>query len=612
MSLLEQKSFIKGIHPFDELNDYEIEKIAENLDVVYFKEGKTIIPSKSKPEYLYFIIKGVVQESNENDTIAVYASREFFDPKSLIENHSKHGFATTQETICYVLERDLFLETIYENNRLESFFFQSISQKINSNITNEQNKELVNFMIARVKDAYCMKPVIVDSSTTIYDTVKIMKSKKVSSILIKDEKGEYAIVTDTDFREKVILNRMDFNEPVSKIATFGVKYVNNNEFLFNAQLKMNNYGIKRLIVKDEKDEIVGVLNLMSLTSFFASHIYSVTLEVDNATTIEELKNASRNFIKIIRALYAKGVKVRYISRLLSQLNAKLFGKLFFLTAPEELIKNSTLIVMGSEGRSEQILRTDQDNAIIISDECAMEKEIIKKFTEDFTACLCEFGYPKCPGNIMLSNSYWRRSLSEFKKLIYQWINSTNRDDMLNLAIFYDSTAVCGDRTLLKELKEYLYSQCEYKPSFYAHFAASVLSFETPLNFFADFVVGKKDHKDELNIKKGGIFPIVHGARSLSLEYKLKECNTIARLKKLHELDVIDKEFASELIESFNFMLTLRLKARLNKIDNGLELDNYINPSKLNTLEKDLLKDSFKIVDKFKKFLTYHYKLNMIG
>ena len=406
---------------------------------------------------------------------------------------------------------------------------------------------------------------------------------------------------------------MDFDDNISKIATFDLKYVSNEEFLFNAQLTMNKHGIKRLIVQDENTkEISGVLDLISLTSFFASHTYAVTLELENATTVDELKSASENFINVIRTLYAKGVKVRYISKLIAQLNNKLFYKLFELLAPENLIEQSTLIIMGSEGRDEQILRTDQDNALVLSDDCNIDIDIIEKFCNDFSSHLCSFGYPECKGKIMVNNPAWRLKFSDFKSLLYSWVHSNKPDDFMNLAIFYDAVSVCGDDKLLSNLKNHLRLICTHTPSFHSFFAKSVLNFETPLSMFASFVVSKKEHKDELDIKKGGIFAIVHGVRSLSLEYDITHTNTVERLKELNNKQIIDRETTSELIESFNFLLTLRLKTRLEKIDSAQQLDNYINPSRLNTLEKDLLRDSFKIVDKFKKFLTYHYKLNMLS
>lgn len=611
MALLEERSFIKKITPFNRLNDIELDKLVESLDVVYFKENSILLSHNEKPIFLYFIIKGVVQELQEETVISVYGNNEYFDPISLIENHSKYTFKTTAETICYALPREIFLEIMYQNEELEGYFFQSISKKLNSSVNNEQNKEFINLMIARVRDAYMQKPIIIEENETIFNTVQILKKNKASSILVKGNDGKMGIVTDTDFREKIVLNRIDFDAPISVIATWGLRTVSQNEFLFNAQIKMNKFGVKRLIVTDELENIVGVLDLISLTSFFASQTYSVILELDNTQNIEELKIASEKFVRVIRMLHAKGVKVRYIAKIISQLNNKLFNKLFDLLAPEELKSQSALIIMGSEGREEQILRTDQDNALILANDCSVSKEVIEEFTNKFTNHLIECGYPRCSGNIMVSNPFWVKTQDEFEETIFDWINNPSEENHMNLAIFYDAFAVAGDKYLLVNLKKYLFTKATDSSVFHSFFAKPVLNFETPLGMFANFIVDKKEHKDELDIKKGGIFPIVHGIRALSLENKIRKTNTIHRIKELEELGVLEREFAMEIIESFNFLLTLRLKFRLQKIDAKEPLDNYINPNTLNSLEKELLRDSFKIVEKFKKFISFHYKLNLM-
>ena len=610
MSISEQKGFIGAITPFNRLDDESLEELCIALDISYFKKDEIILKNGEKPEYLYFMIKGVVQEIHQEETISVYEAHQYFDPISLIENNTKHDFVAIEEVLCYTLPRELFLSIMYKNEALESFFFQSISKKLNSSMEHEQSKELVNFMIARVKDAYLQKPLILDANTSIYDAVNTLKDHRGSSLLVQGE-DELGIVTDTDFREKIVLNRMSFDEPVSKLATFGIKTVDANDFLFNAQIKMTKYGVKRLIAL-EGEEIVGVLDLISLTSFFASHTYSVMMEVDNTNTVEDLKAASEKFVNVIRTFYAKGVKVRYISKVISQLNDKLFAKLYELLAPEELKKQAALIIMGSEGRGEQILRTDQDNALIISDDCTVSEEEITEFANKFTEHLVDMGYPRCDGNIMVSNPFWRKSTKEFEKTLCRWIESTREEDLINLAIFYDALCVAGDKYLLIKLKEHLSKTASSSKVFFTFFAKPILNFATPLGMFSNFVVDKNKHKNELDIKKGGIFPIVHGVRALSLEKSINKTNTVDRIKDLNDIGVIDREFAGELIESLTFLLYLRLKFRLEKIDSLQELDNYINPDKLNMLEKDLLKDSFKIVDKFKKLVSYHFSLDRLG
>ncbi len=613
MNLIEQSTFINSIHPFENLTKIQLDEFSKALDITYFKENEIIQKSKEEPNNLFFIIKGLVQEKIEDEVISIYSKNEFFDTISLIENCSKHTFITVQETICYVLPKDIFIKTLYENTHLESFFFQSISQKLNAHINNSKDKELANLMIAKVKDARVHRAIIVKSETSIFDAVSIIKKEKVPTLLLKNKENTIHIVTDSDFREKVILNRMDFDESVSKISTPVTMYVSENDFLFNAQLLMTKHGVKRMVVKNDKDEISGIIDQISLSSFFATHTFSVSNEIDKAESIEELKVATKSFIKIIRSLNTKGVKVNFISKLINHLNRKVMNKLFEKLAPKELIGKSCLIVMGSEGRGEQILKTDQDNALIISDDCTLSDDEILKFSHIYIKTLVDFGFPKCDGNIMISNPYWCRRQKDFKDLIYEWVTNPSENSFMNLAIFYDAACASGDRKLLNDLKEYLFKIGSTSKTFYMHFAKIIMDFNVPLGFFDGFVFNSKDkkHKHEIDIKKGGIFVLVQSIRTLALEHKSMRSNTLKRIKELKELGELDEEFASELSEAFNFLCTIKLKSNLEKLDSGKCIDNYINPENLNTMEKDLLKDSFKIVNKLKKKLENQYKLNYV-
>ena len=613
MSLLEQNTFIKSIHPFEHLSKVQLEKFAQNIDIMYFKANEILQKEACEPSHLYFIVKGIVQEKHEDEVLSIFTQSEIFDPVSLIENYSKNTFVTTEETICYSLPRDIFITTLHENTELESYFFQTISQKLNKNIHNEKNKDMANIMIAKVKDAKLHKAVIVDSQISIFEAAKVIKKEKVPTLLLKDSNNEIYIVTDSDFRQKVILNRMDFDDNVIKIASKGLIYINENDFLFNAQLIMAKHGRKRVVVKNDEEEIIGILDQISLSSFFATNTFAVSNEIVQAETVEELKSASHAFIKIIKSLNAKGVKIEFISKLINQLNKKLLNKLYKLSAPKELFENSCLIVMGSEGRGEQILKTDQDNALIISDSCTLSKEVIQDFTSKFTETLVDFGFPRCEGNIMLSNPYWCRKTSDFKDLIYSWVDEPSPDNLMNTAIFYDSVCVSGNEKLITELKEYLFKVGGNSQTFNTNFAKVITNFDVPLSFFDGFKVDSKnsEHKNELDIKKGGIFLIVQSIRSLCLEKHIFNTNTAKRIKKLAQMGVFEEEQAEELIMAFNFLSSLKLKSNLEKLDRNEVMDNYINPDNLNSMQKDLLKDSFKIVNKLKKKLDYHFKLSYV-
>ena len=609
----EQKKFISNIHPFNNLNTFELDDLVEDLDIVYFKTNSIVQAQDSNPEFLYFVLKGLIQEINDDEVLSVYSKGEIFDSVSLIKNHSKNSFVAIEESICYALKKERFMQILSSNQQLENYFFQSISDKLNNNILNEKNKDMANIMIAKVKDAKVHKAVVVDTNKTIFEAAKIIKQEKIPTLLLKDEDGEMYIVTDSDFRQKVILNRMDYDDLVVKIASKGLIYINEDDFLFNAQLQMAKHGLKRVVVKNDHDEIVGILDQISLSSFFATNTFAVSNQIINAETLEELKEASHSFIKIIKSLNAKGVKIEFISKLINQLNKKLLDKLYKILAPKELIGKSCLVVMGSEGRAEQILRTDQDNALIISDDCSISEEKLREFTHLFTETLVDFGFPRCEGNIMVSNPYWCRKQSDFKELIYEWVNSPSGDNFMNIAIFYDALCVSGDIEIIKELKNYLFKISSNSQSFYTNFARVINSFDVPLGFFDGFVFNSKDekHKDEIDIKRGGIFIIVQGIRSLSIQNRVLNTNTIKRINSLKELKVLDDESAKELIMAFNILNSLKLKASLEKLDKKEKIDNFVNPNRLTIMEKDLLKDSFKIVNRLKKRLENHFKLNYV-
>ena len=609
----EQKKFISNIHPFNNLNTFELDDLVESLDIVYFKANSIVQAQDSNPEFLYFVLKGLIQEINDDEVLSVYSKGEIFDSVSLIKNYSKNSFVAIEESICYALKKERFMQILSSNQQLENYFFQSISDKLNNNILNEKNKDMANIMIAKVKDAKVHKAVVVDTNKTIFEAAKIIKQEKIPTLLLKDEAGEMYIVTDSDFRQKVILNRMDYDDLVVKIASKGLIYINEDDFLFNAQLQMAKHGLKRVVVKNDHDEIVGILDQISLSSFFATNTFAVSNQIINAETLDELKEASHSFIKIIKSLNAKGVKIEFISKLINQLNKKLLDKLYKILAPKELIGKSCLVVMGSEGRAEQILRTDQDNALIISDDCSISEEKLREFTHLFTETLVDFGFPRCEGNIMVSNPYWCRKQSDFKELIYEWVNNPSGDNFMNIAIFYDALCVSGDIEIIKELKNYLFKISSNSQSFYTNFARVINSFDVPLGFFDGFVFNSKDekHKDEIDIKRGGIFIIVQGIRSLSIQNRVLNTNTIKRINSLKELKVLDDESAKELIMAFNILNSLKLKASLEKLDKKEKIDNFVNPNRLTIMEKDLLKESFKIVNKLKKRLENHFKLNYV-
>jgi CBS domain-containing protein len=365
---------------------------------------------------------------------------------------------------------------------------------------------------------------------------------------------------------------------------------------------MTHNEIKRVVVMDE-NKVVGVLEQLDLLSYFANHSHLIAVQLDKAESMDDLKDIQRDLGNLVTILKTKGVKTRYITKLVSTLNIKIYRKLFSMVIPKELEDKCCLIVLGSEGRSEQVIKTDQDNALIIKD--GVDVELFKEPMIKLNSYLLELGFPKCPGDVMVSNEFWRRDAESYKALIKSLANSMDEEKLQTLSIILDAQAAAGNKELLDEVMSFLHTNFHSRDDVLAHMSKAVLNFETPLSMFSSFVTDK-EHNNKLDIKKGGIFALVHGIRTLSLKYEVRETNTVERIKELNNKGVIDKNFATELIESFDTLSAVRLHAQSLDKD-----ENFVNPSNLEKNQRDLLKDSFKIVNKFKKFMNFHFHLNMV-
>ncbi len=604
MSIFEQRKLIESIHPFGLLSPSILDDLMQKMDIAYYPKG-TLLISKALPSIaFYIIIKGSVSELIDDEVYNFYVSGDSFDADALIYGQTEGKFVVDEDLICYEIKKDDFL-TLLENKDVQSYFLQDFITRHQQLKEYHNQSDLTPFLIAKVSDIYLHNACIVDEGTTIYDALLKQKELKATIILVKTAIS-YFVVTDTNLKEGVLLGKISVNEAIEKIASREVIGIDYNDFLFNALLLMTQKSIKRVVVIDE-GEVKGVLEQLDLLSYFANHSHLVMVQIEKAENLDDLKNLQKELRNIIISLDAKGVKVRYITKLIATLNEKIYKKLFDICVDAELQKNCTLIVMGSEGREEQSIKTDQDNALIIRD--GVDIELFTEPMMRLNRYLLELGFPPCPGNVMVSNPLWRQSESKYREQIRVWVESLSPENLQNLSIFLDASSLAGDETLLHDLKTFLHVNFSSRDDVLAHMAKAALSFETPLSLFSRFVL-EKQHENKLDLKKGGIFALVHGIRTLSLEYKIDATNTIERIKALNNKGIFDKTFATELIECFDTLSSIRLRAMLEA--KSVEEMNYINPKKLQKIEIDLLKDSFKVVNKLKKFMAFHFHLNMVS
>lgn len=604
MSILDQRKLIESIHPFGLLSSSELDNLMTKIDIAYYPKDTLLIAANLPSIAFYIIIKGSVNEYVDDELHNVYNAEDSFDADALIYHQSKSRFVVDEDLICYEIKKDDFLLLI-QNKKLQRYFLQDFVTKHQYLKEYDAASNMTPFVISKVSDIFLHYVCVVEGFESIHSAL-VKQRKLKSNVIIVRNAGDYFVVTDTDLINKVLLGHVIIQDNILDVATSKIISIDINDFLFNALLLMTHNDIKRLVVKDG-DIIVGVLEQIDLLSFFANHSHLIAVQIDKATTINDLKTLQKDLKNLVLTLKTKGVQVRYITKLVSTLNLKIYKKVFSLSVPSDLCDKCALLVMGSEGREEQSVKTDQDNALIIKD--GVDETLFIEPMMKLNQYLLEIGFPKCTGNVMVSNPFWRKNVESFKNAITSWTQSMSDTDSQNLSIFLDAKFIAGEEILLEEINEHLYSVFLNRDDILAHIAKSVLNFATPLSLFSSFVL-QKEHNNKLDLKKGGIFALVHGVRTLALQYQIKSTNTIQRIKELNNLGIIDKNFATELIESFDSLSTIRLQAMLNTLDPTKS--NYINPKTLAKNQRDLLKDSFKIINKFKKFMIYHFHLEVVS
>jgi CBS domain-containing protein len=395
----------------------------------------------------------------------------------------------------------------------------------------------------------------------------------------------------------VMLDNHPLETRVDAIATFPVCHVDEGDFLFDAMISMTKQKMKRLMVCDGGNA-VGMLDMTQILSVFSTHSHVLTLSIARATTIDELVLAANKQRQLVDSLLTNGIRTRFIMQLISAVNEQIIEKAFELIVPPASHPHICLIVLGSEGRGEQILKTDQDNALIIED--GFNWPDLNTTMAQLTHTLQQLGYPLCPGNVMVNNSDWVQSQSEWQKTVTHWINGTQPEHVMNIAIVADAHAIAGNKALLSPIKQHLIDSMKDQELILATFTRPALNFSIPLTLLGNV----KASKQGVDLKAGGIFPLVHGVRALSLEHGLKANNTFERIDTLAKKQVLEKETAQNISEALKLFFKLRLAQQLSLQHSHNKIDLKL----LDRTERDLLRHSLHVVKKFKQWLGYHYQI----
>lgn len=584
--------------PFDRLSPQEIDTLRASVDIGYFRPGAALIAQGAETQSLFVVIKGAVEERDGEELLALLGPKDSFDTRAVVQGASAHAFVARSETLAYLVPKDLVLRFVRENPRFGAFFYLDISRKLEAVAQDEDERRSGSLMRARVRDLFLHPAEFIEAGDTIEAAGRRMRDVNSNTLLVRDG-ARIGIVTGMNLSKAVILHRMPITAAIAPVAHYDVVSVDEDDFVFQALLEMTKSNKRRIAVR-RGETFVGVLEDIDLLGFLAGNAQVVAGRIDRARTKADLVIAAGEIAEQVRTLRRQEVRAEVIAEIVSDLNRRLFARTFALIAPPDLRKRACLIVMGSEGRGEQTVRTDQDNGLILAE--PVDQAMLDGFRAEFTAALEDFGFPPCPGNVMVRNPFWSKPIDAYIADFHRWVAAPDENAMMNVAIFYDAVAVSGRTDLLRKTKAALIESVRAERVYLARFAHAIEAFETPIGLFNNLI--EKD--GALDLKKGGIFPIVHGVRALALEHGLEETGTAERIDRLAERNVLRDSFARDLKQSFHFLTGLRLDKQLAEAAEG----TLVRPAALTSAERDLLRDAFKVVKQFRDFLRRHYNFGM--
>ncbi|RZB38101.1 MAG: CBS domain-containing protein [Desulfobacteraceae bacterium Eth-SRB2] len=599
--MIPPKEFIKRIRPFSFLSEDETNILILGLEVKLFQKNKTIFKKGDDRKYVYIIFSGLVGLFDDEIAVDYISKGEIFGIISVRDFPYLLDARALEDTVCYLIYSENFKEVFYKNKRFSSFFSTFIKRRFHSfkKIASEKKFfEEATFVLDIEKIIY-KKPVVAGPDMTVENATVEMVNNSISSIVVVDkEMRPIGIFTEKDLRKVVIQG--DKLHPISKYMSSPVKTINTKTTIFEAFSKMIDAGIDHLVLI-KKRKVFGVITGKDIRIQLepTSSIITLFRKIIMAKSAEELQVIFNNIKISVAKIVLSGSKFFDLTKMLCTVNDAAVVKVIEIVQDEVSMDDFVWIHMGSLGRKEQVLATDQDNALIFI------KTHPVKFARDVNKTLAKVGIPECPGDFMASNKKWNKHLSSWKNYFNDWFHNPTANNARYLSIFMDMRPVFGNDNIYKELIESIRANVTDKAI--KALAHDAIHIEPPLGIF-----GIRGLHKGMNLKTYGIYPIVNGARVLAIDNAIFEItNTEERLKVLNDMGVIGNEMCHDVLESYGFLQDLRLKQQSIAVLNQSQENNLIGIKELRKVDLLILKEALKIVSSFQKLLMSKYDVKRV-
>lgn len=601
IELKEIRDFLAGIPPFDRLPMALVEKLTHEISIRYIRRGFPLPPENVTQDRLYLVRKGVLTlQSTQGKLLGKLSEGDICTIFCMSGDHEKFIVDVEEDTLVYTIPCEILYDIVRDHPTVLAFIQKTASQRLKDAVNTMMNEAVLTSPLMHTSAQELMhSPVVsIASGSSIYDAARSMADNGISSLMVTDNNNPVGIVTNSDILQRCVAARLSTESPIDNIMTTKMLSVTSDNSAYDTLMIMTRKHIHHLPVIDD-GRLNGIITVTDLIRQEGRNSAYLTSAIRKADSIKALKEYSRTIPQLQLQLVKMGGTSEHVGKGITAVATAITCRLIELAEAE--IGPAPLpyawIAAGSQARREQTIHSDQDNGLIISDELSDKEQpwfeaLARYVCDGLDAC----GYPYCPGHVMATNPEWRQTESTWKNYFTTWINEPEPKALMHSSIFFDLRCIHGDKSLLKRIRKEMLQQARKSTLFLAHLTTNALNLRPPLGFFKDFVlIHDGEHNDTLDLKHNGIAPIVDLARIYALTEGIDAVNTFERLKQAAGTASLSKEGSANLLDALLFIGTLRTQHQAKQIINGLSIDNFMSPVEISRLEREHLKDAFKVI-----------------
>jgi len=612
--LIDIRNHMAQFPPFDEMPEELLEHVVGGVEVQYFRAGTEILEFGQDNPWLYYIRSGAVEIFRRSGELYNRIGEgDIFGQFGLLMNKTvRFPAKALEDTLVYRIPEATFQYLFESDDGFADFVETEDRSRLRSALSRREKSN--DLMTSKVTRLISRAPVSAPCTVRLQEAARTMTEQGVSALLLMDETGDQpllkGIITDRDLRTRAVTEALPSETPISDIMSEDLITIRASSYIFEAMLTMLHNNVHHLPVMD-KDEVRGVIALSDIVKYESQSSLYLVSNIYHQNDVKGLKKISRDVPDTFVRMVNEDANSHMIGSAMAGIGRSFTQRL--LELGEEKLGPPPIpycfMALGSMARDEQLVVTDQDNAMILDDSFVPEEHdeyflALAKFVSDG---LAECGYKYCTGEIMATNPKWRQPLRVWKDYFTDWIENPKAEALLNSNIFFDLDGIHGKTSFAEELKALVAEKASHSQRFLTLMARNALNRTPPLGFFRTFVLEEDgQHRKTFNLKRRGTAPLSDLIRIHALACGSRAQNSFERLKAIGQTKLLLEDDLGNLRDALEFISIVRIRHQALSVESGKTPDNNVRPEDLSPFERSHLKDAFQVVSNAQKFLRFRY------